>query len=175
MPWVMNCLDNHVSTQAQGKWFTFKPRELKMFYQPEIARFLGQMRGEEGLVEVPDVVAEKDPKDPERIQFLEDKRREGVNARLRKLEWQRHNLLTSLKFDIESKGMKMDPLILATKGDLAALKELNQLNGEVIRAQESTAEQVRKELGIEPHGSSSSSDVREVNPRRENPVKPAKT
>lgn len=179
MPYVMNCLDTAVSTQAQGKWFSFKPREIKMFYQPEIARFMGQMRGEEGLVEIPDNIAElrlsEDPAQrSEYTEYIEHKRREGVQARIKKLEWQRHNLLTSLKFDIEAKGMKMDPLILATKGDLSSLRELNVLNGEVIRAQESVAEQVRKELGLEPSVAVNSTESRETNTRRESPSQPAK-
>lgn len=179
MPYVMNALDTQVSTQAQGKWFTFKPREIKMFYQPEIARFLGQMRGEEGLVEIEDSMMEKklsdNPADREDFQnYIENKRVEGINARVKKLEWQKANLLSSLRYDIEAKGMKMDPLILASKGDLAALKELNKLQGEVHEKQLSIAEQVRKELGLEEYGDTSSSESGKTDQGRSDIVKPTK-
>lgn len=152
----MNALDNQVSTQAQGKWFTFKPREIKMFYQPEIARFMGQMRGEEGLVEIEDSMMEKklsdNPADREDFQnYIEQKRREGVAARIKKLEWIKHNLLTSLKFDIEAKGMKMDPLTIATKADRDHLRELKKLAGQEALEQENIAEDIRKELGLEAY------------------------
>lgn len=179
MAYVMNCLDTVVSTQAHGKWFTFKPKEIKFFHTPEIARFMGQMRGEEGLVEIPDMIAElklsEDPKQQtEYKEYIEGKRKEGINARIKKLEWQRHNLLTSLKFDIEAKGLKMDPLILATKGDLSAIKELNQLTGEVTRVGESVAEQVRKELGLEPSGNVNSTNTGTANSGFTNPAKSTK-
>lgn len=165
MPYVMNCLDTPVSTQAQGKWFSFKPREIKMFYQPEIARFMGQMRGEEGLVEIPDNIMEKEKDDITRIEYIEGKRREGITARVQKLEWQKQNLLSSLRFDIEAKGMKVDPLILASKGDLAALRELNAIKGEVSRQQLNTAEQVRKELGLDEYSTTDAKVIPVVTPQ----------
>lgn len=174
MPYVMNCLDTQVSTQAQGKWFTFKPREIKMFYQPEIARFMGQMRGEDGLVEIPDSIMELEKDAPQRLSAIEQKRIEGVNARVRKLEWQKQNLLGSLRLDVEMKGMKTDSLVFASKGDLNSLKELNALQGEIRKQELSTADEVRKELGLNPHGDTSSSEPGKTDSGRPNNVKPAK-
>lgn len=155
----MNCLETSVSTQAQGKWFTFKPREIKLFHQPEIARFMGQMRGNEGLVEIPDTIMELEKDDKSRVEYIENKRKEGVVARVKQLEWQKNNLVSSLRFDIEAKGMKMDPLILASKGDLLALKELNNISGEITKQELSTAEQVRKELGLEAYNPTDSKSI----------------
>jgi len=171
MPFVMNCLDKQVSTQAHGKWFTFKPREIKMFYIPELARFMGQLRGEEGLVEIPDSIMELEKDNPERIQYLEDKRREGVNKRVQKLEWQKHNLMSSLRLDLEVKGLKVDPLILASKGDVEAIRELNTLRGEISKQALSNAELIRKELGLD--GDTSGTESGSTDPRREDSTKPA--
>lgn len=173
MAYVMNCLDKQVSTQAQGKWFTFKPREIKMFYVPELARFMGQMRGEEGLVEIPDHIMELEKDNPERIQYLEDKRREGVNARVKRLEWQKHNLMSSLKLDLEVKGLKVDPLILASKGDVEAIKELNTLRGEISKQELSNAELIRKELGLD--GNTGSTQSGQTTERRADSAQPTQT
>jgi len=172
----MNCLDTPVSTQAQGKWFSFKPREIKLFYQPEVARFMGQMRGDEGLVEIPDQIMELEKDDASRIQFLEERRKEGITKRVSKLEWQKYNLLASLKLDLEVKGMKVDPVVIASKGDLAALKELNALHGEIKKQEINMAEAIRKELGLDVNhtGSTESGKNDSGHPHSTQPAKAGK-
>lgn len=149
MPYVMNCLPTQVSVQVTGKWFTFKPKEIKVFHSPDIARFIGQAKGEEGLVEIGDDVMELEKTDPARLSYIADKQREGVNKRIAKLEWQKHNLLASLRLDLETKGLKVDPLVIASKGDVAAIKELNALTQGAAQNEASNADILRKELGLD--------------------------
>ena len=167
----MNCLDKQVSVQSGSKWFTFKPNEIKMFHNPEIARFISQAKGEEGLVEISDSIMELEPTDASRVEYMSERRREGINKRIKKLDWQKHNLLAALRLDLEIKGLKVDPLILASKGDVEAIKELNKLTGDVQRAELSNADIIRKELGID---GISSTNVGAVDQGRPNPTQSTK-
>ena len=56
MPYIMNTLEDRVRTQAHGKWFTWNPGEIKILHNANLAVFLAQHRGEEGLAEVPDAI-----------------------------------------------------------------------------------------------------------------------
>lgn len=173
MPYIMNCLPSQVSVQAFGKWFTLKPNEIKMFHQEELARFIGQAKGDEGLVEVEDRIMEMDPSDVERQAYLEQKRREGIQKRINRLEWQKNNLLGSLKLDLEIKGIKADPLVLASKGDVAAIKELRVLTEGEVGREESNAEILRKELGLD--GNTDSTNTGAANSRRSDSAQPAES
>lgn len=153
--YIMNALDKDVSTQVHGKWFSFKPRQIKLFANKDIAEFMAMNRGEEGLVDIPEEIMELPAADPERVKVVEEKRFEGVQKRVRKLDMIKENLLTSLRYDVELKGIKADPLTFASKGELLAIRELKTLSGEVDRHQANVADEIRKELGLDVATSSS--------------------
>ncbi|GAC1501957.1 MAG: hypothetical protein NVS1B10_06470 [Candidatus Saccharimonadales bacterium] len=174
MPYVMNALNTQVSVQATGKWFTFKPNEIKTFHNANIASFISQNKGEEGLVEIADPIMELDPNNPERLEYIRARREEGIQKRVQKLEFIKQNLLGSLRYDVELKGIKTDPLTFATKGELAAIKELNVLTNEQAKNITNVADEVRKALGI-LDGTGSSPHIGATDTGRSYPPQPTKT
>jgi hypothetical protein len=153
MPYIMNALQNTVSTQAHGKWFTWKPLEIKTFHNEKLSEFIYQNRAEEGLVDIPEQVMELDKASPEYKEIIEERRRQGVEGRIRGLDRIKNNLVNSLAMDYSTAGLKGDHLAIASKGELAAIKELNSLRGEVEANQLRVADEVRKELGLDVSGS----------------------
>ncbi len=149
MPYIFNALQNQVSTQAHGKWFTWKPLEIKIFHNAKLSEFLYQNRSEEGLVEIQDYIMELDKTSPEYKEAIEEKRKAGVEGRIRGLDKIKNNLVNSLAMDYSVANMKGDHLALASKGELSAIKELNALRGEIEANQIRIADEVRKELGLE--------------------------
>lgn len=173
MPYIMNALQNSVSTQAHGKWFTWKKGEIKVFHNEKLSEFIYQNRAEDGLVEIPDYVMELDKNSIEFKEIIEAKRKEGVEKRIRGLDRVKNNLLNSLAMDYSLANMKGDHLAIASKGELAAIKELNALRGEVQENQLRVADEVRKELGLD--GSGSTTESRTDYPGRTNSFTPAKS
>ncbi len=154
MPYIFNALNNSVSTQAHGKWFSWKPLEIKMLHNEKLSEFIYQNRSEEGLVEVQDYIMELDKASTEYKELIEEKRKVGIENRIKGLDRVKNNLLNSLAMDYALANIKGDPLAIASKGELAAIKELNALRGEVAENQMRIADEVRKELGIDASGSS---------------------
>lgn len=121
---VFNTLDKSVSVQAFGNWFTFKPRQIKLM-RGELGDFLVKEKGYFGLVGLPLEMSEPEYKaSPEGQAILEDKRIEGINKRIQHLQRTVDNLLVSLPKDLSMKDIKVDPLKLASKGEVEAMEEL---------------------------------------------------
>lgn len=161
MPYIMNALPTQVQTQAHGKWFTFKPLEIKYLHNPNLAEFISQRRIEDGLVEIPEAIYELEKTNPERATFIEDRRREGVQRRIQGLSVVVRNLTNSLAMDYSKVGLRGSHLDDASRGELAAAKELNSLKGEVRAEAPRVADEIRKELGLD--GTSDSPEPRTVN------------
>ncbi len=173
MPYVMNALQTSVSTQAHGRWFSWKPLEIKIFHNEKLSEFIYQNRSEDGLVEIQDYVMELDKSSPKYKEIIEDRRRAGVENRIRGLDRVKNNLLNSLAMDYSVANIKGDHLSIASKGELAAIKELNTLRGEVADNQLRIADEVRKELGLDASGSTA--QPRENHTGRQDSSSPAKS
>lgn len=126
MPYIMNSLDEKVSVQAHGKWFSFGPREIKMVHNKNLAEFMYQKRGEDGLVEIPDSVMELDKMGSAYRVSIEERRREGISKRVSKLNSVIRNLEMSLRRDYETSGQKGNYNFEASAGELSAYKELKK-------------------------------------------------
>lgn len=124
MPYIMNTLNEDVTTQAHGKYFTFKSQEIKLLHSLNLAQFLAQHRGEEGLVEVPDPIMELDKTSDDYKQKIYEIRKSGVAKFVRKQNQIVRNLEMSLRRDYETSGQKGNFLFEASKGELAAYKNL---------------------------------------------------
>lgn len=124
MAYIMNCLNEQVSTQAHGKWFTFKPGEIKLLHNPNLAFFFATNRGEEGLVEIGDSIMELDKNGAEYKVSIAHKRKEGIAKYVNKQNSIIRNLEMSLRRDYETSGAKGNYLFEASKGELAAYKNL---------------------------------------------------
>lgn len=172
MAYIMNALDTDVNVQAHGKWFSFKPRQIKNMHNENLALFLSQNRGENGLVAIGNDIMELDRNSPEFREHIEERRKEGVEKRVQKLQWMINNLESSIRFDIENKGLKIDPLSQASKGELAAYKEMITLKGEEARQGMNVGDEVRKarEQLYGTSGSKSGADHQGL----QNSTKPAK-
>lgn len=123
MPLIYNPRNESVTVLAGGNYFEFKPEQIKLIHNPNIARFIALNKSEEGLVEVPDICGE-DKNSPEAKAAISAAKQEGITKRISFLEKIKHNLLVSLARDMERANMKGDPLREASSGEKKALKEL---------------------------------------------------
>lgn len=126
MPYIMNSLDETVTTQAHGKWFSWKPQEVKIFHNEAIARFIAQSRRELGLVEVPEHVMELDKTSQEYKKEIYEIRKAGISSYVAKQNSIVRNLEISLRRDYETSGQKGNFLFEASKGELQAYKNLKK-------------------------------------------------
>lgn len=122
---VMNCLDESQTIRVGGNDFYFKPREIKYFYQEKLAYIIANERKEYGFIGLPEELADKEAREaPAAKALIEDLRKKGVEAFCTKLRNQIYNLQVSLKKDLDMSNLKMDPRVLASKGDLQAMELL---------------------------------------------------
>jgi len=170
----MNALDKEVQTQAHGKWFSWKPREIKVIHNPNLSMFLYQNRGEEGLVEIPEHIMELDKNSNEYKQAIYEKRSEGVRKFVAKQNMIVRNLEMSLRRDYETSGQKGNFLFEASQGELEAYKNLKMYKEFEAEQKLNTADEIQK-LREELYGSSDSSDTGTTNQGRPSPIKSAKS
>lgn len=179
MPFIMNALETPINTQAHGKWFQWKPRQIKEIQNPDLALFFTEKRGEEGLVGISDNIMELPAEDPSRMEFIEERRKEGVQKRINKLDSIINNLEQSLRYDLEAKNMKADPLTFASKGELSAYKERATLSEFERKQAMNVGDEIRKLkaqiAGEAINGSGSSSDSGTNNPGRPSTSQPAQS
>lgn len=136
--YIYNPTDKAVHTQAFGNHFTFKKGEIKRMNGP-IGEFIAENKGYLGLVPVPESLSDYNRieveiegqqkvmlyrETPEGAALLKQKSQEGINKRVAHLNWQVRNLKTSIAEDLAGQEMKIDPFLLATPGDEAAMEEL---------------------------------------------------
>lgn len=176
MPYIMNALETPLRTQAHGQWFVFKPGQIKEIQNRDLALFMAQSRGEDGLVMVDtQIIENNEPTSAEYKEHIEEKRREGIASRIKKLDWVIRNLRESLRYDLQTKGIKTDSLAFASKGELAAIKERMALQEYEKLEHLNVAEEARKMLEKLDDGSGSNPEPAKNNPGRENTSQPAKS
>lgn len=122
----MNTLDQPVSVQAHGKWFSFKPQEIKLMHNPKLTEFLSQKRLEDGLVEVPEDLMGLSKDSIEYMQGIADCRKKGIRSYVEKQNGIIRNLEMSLRRDYETSGQKGNFLFEASQGELQAYKNLKK-------------------------------------------------
>lgn len=171
MPYIMNCLNEQVITCARGKYFTWKPQEIKVIHNENLATFFVQNRGEEGLVDIPEHIMELDKKSPEYAAGIAEKRTEGIEKFLRKQNWIVRNLEMSLRRDYETSGQKGNFLFEASKGELEAYKNLAKYKEFEANKQLNVADEIQK-LREKLYGdNASSTNANKVDTGRPNPGK----
>lgn len=144
MAHIMNSLNEPVSTQAHGKWFSWKPQEIKYIQNENLARFLAEKRGEEGLVEVPADIMELDKKSQEYNNAVYEKRKEGITKYVQKQNAIIRNLEMSLRRDYETSGQKGNYNFEASKGELQAYKNLAKYKEFEAQEQLNIADEIEK-------------------------------
>lgn len=133
MPAIMNALDEAQTVTVGGNTFHFAPRQVKAFYNNDIASVITRIKGEFGFIELPaelEYIAHLKPEQqkngvaPEHKEILESKRKEGVEAYCRRLRGLIYNAQVSLRKDLEMANIKADPRTFASEGDVKNMEQL---------------------------------------------------
>lgn len=123
MALIFNATNEVQSVKAVGNWYTFKPKEIKAFYNANIADFIAQERREYGLVLVDGRLSDLDFRNSEEGKALlteyEDR---GIDQFIDALRARIANNQISLRQDLEKANLKMDPAILASTGEIDAMR-----------------------------------------------------
>jgi hypothetical protein len=158
MPYIMNCLPTPVSTKVFGNWISFTPGQIKLIHNESVAQFISEKRSEEGLVSIPDDAMEMKLDKPEEFKkIIEERKLDGIQARIRKLEWIKENLLSSMAKDMKKANITSDVLLEASKGEKEAFKELKSLRAVVTESNQDNLAEMRQ-LVEEVNGNSVKSD-----------------
>ncbi len=144
MPYIMNSLDEEVKTRAHGNVFTWKPKEIKLLHNVKLAEFLAMNRGEEGLVQIQDSVMELDKNSQEYKHAINEARTDGIKKYVAKQNYVIRNLEMSLRRDYETSGQKGNFLFEASKGELAAYKNLKKYKDIEAQEQMNVADEIQK-------------------------------
>lgn len=130
MHFIMNALDEEQTIIVWGKHFTFKPRQIKAMHNDEVASFILRERRELGFVEIPKMSTEEEglvdkyDESPEGKALIEEKRKQGIEEYCSRLRRIVYNLQVSLKKDLAIKNMAIDPMQLASDGDVRHMEQL---------------------------------------------------
>ena len=167
MPYIMNALEDTVTTMAHGKYFTWNPGEIKQIHKLNLAEFFATHRGEEGLVEVRDDVMELDKNSEEFKAAIYECRKQGISKFVGKQNFIIRNLEMSLRRDYETSGQKGNFLFEASKGELEAYKKLKKYKEFEAKEQLNTADEIAK-IREELYG------IKDETVSRPSPLDPAK-
>lgn len=125
MPFVFNATNETQTIKAAGNWISFKPKQVKSIYSEHVAHFICTERADKGLISVSD--AFEDPQyalSAEGKAELAEKETAGINNFIRSLEGRIYNNQVSLRQDLERANFKIDPAVLASEGELEAMRLL---------------------------------------------------
>jgi hypothetical protein len=156
--YIMNCLDEIVRVQAHGNWFTFKPLQIKAINNKDLYQFLSSMRAEDGLIGFDPSYMSLPKNGPEFKEYWEGQRKQGVEKVIQKLEWVQRNLEQSLRYDLEVKNIKGDPLSYASAGEVLAYKKLAKLKGFERANSLNKADEIRR-IKAEIEGTDATSNI----------------
>lgn len=107
-----------------GNHFNLKSGQIRNF-EDKIAHFIQTERRYLGLVDLPEEFTDVAHKESEEGKsLLAEKRREGIDARVQHLRSVIYNNEVSLRQDLEKANIKADPKVFASKGEVAAYREL---------------------------------------------------
>lgn len=120
---VYNPRPETVNIQVCGNWFEFKPEQVKLIYNRNIAHIMTTDKRDEGLVSVSETCY-AEPTSEAAVKEKLIAKAQGISNRVRFLEKVKNNLFVSLQRDINKSGMQYDALLEATPGEKKALKEL---------------------------------------------------
>lgn len=130
MPLVMNASSREQTVQVHGSWFTFSAGAIKEMNENKAA-FLASAKAYMGFVALPDEFSDLDYKGSEEgRRRLEEYRAQGVQSRVRHLEWLKNNELKSLREDMDKKNIKADTETEMTADSFGALTSaMEELKG----------------------------------------------
>lgn len=133
MPLVMNALDDENVVTVGGNTFTFKPRQIKEIYNPDIHHVITRIKSEDGFVGLPEELTYIVHLKPEQLDkmvsdehktIIQDAIRTGVENHVKHLRGLVYNAQVSLGRDMAQKNFKHDPRSEYSAGDLKNLEKL---------------------------------------------------
>lgn len=126
MPLIMNTTNEVQKVKAFGNWFEFKPKQIKPMRE-EIADFISQDRGYQGMVLLPDSFEDLDYRQSEEGKSkLKELEKQGISTYVTHLRSIVYNNQQSLRQDLAQAEMNIDPATLASDGELEAMRLVAQ-------------------------------------------------
>lgn len=125
MALVMNATTEDQTFKALGQWFTISAGKTIRINNPSLVNFIAQERKEFGVVVLPpefDDIEQEYRNTPEGQEKLAALKESAVNAYLDYHRGIIYNNQVSLKMDLEKANLKIDPAVLASKGELESMK-----------------------------------------------------
>lgn len=119
---IYNTTNEQQSVKAFGNWFTFKPKQMKMI-DDKLSHFLATEKKEYGLVALKEDFG--DPtylQSPEGQAELAAKENEGVKNYIAHHRSIIYNNQVSLRKDLETANLKIDPATLASDGEIKSME-----------------------------------------------------
>lgn len=147
MPIVLNATSEEVSVKIAGNWFSFRPNQKKVLTE-SIARFIEMDRKDSGLCVLPPQFEEDADfeKSPEGKEAIDKAKADAIKHYLDKYRAVIHNNQVSLRQDLEMKNLKVDPAVMATDGEVAAMKIVAKYRALEKDADQAKLEEVKKLL-----------------------------
>jgi len=151
MPVILNAADREKNVCAQGNWFYFRPRQIKIIASEPLAHFFTSNLAYEGFVQLTDKF-----EDPEYKKTAEGKEEyekaveKGMNSRIAFLQYIINNELISLKQDLAHKNDASDPRSYVSKQMVEQMKELAQYKEKLSQAHKehvAQIEELEKKIG----------------------------
>lgn len=124
MALVFNASSSHQQVKVFGNYFELKPGQIKNF-EDKIAHFMVTDRKDRGFVSLPEEFMEPSFKDTEEGKaILEEKRKQGIEERIRYLRMLVHNEEVSLQRDHDKQNDKTNVKLLMSDGMIKHYEEL---------------------------------------------------
>lgn len=151
MPVVYNATNETQGTKAAGNWFTFKPGAMKQM-DPYIAQFIGAERADLGLVVLPEEFEDPSYMNSEEGKSkLEEFKAMGIRNYTKHLRALIYNNQVSMRLDLEKANLKIDPAVLASDGEINAMKLLAEYQAKDDDTAQKKIDEVKRLMaGIKP-------------------------
>ncbi len=148
MPFVVNGSPEMQVGECGGKFYTFKPGEMKMIADESVAFFLESKCYWQGFRTLPKQFEEDlDFRSTDAGKaIVADRCAEGLKSYKERLKQIVLNVEESLAKDLSSANIKTDPWDHASDGEIAALKKLEKLEKADKEAQKARTQDARKVL-----------------------------
>lgn len=122
MAYVFNGTKEEVTVKLQGKWFVFKPEQLKHM-DDDKCLFISQERKESGLIVVGDQFEDPTFKESDEGKaILQEARERGIDNFIAHHREIIRNNQVSLRRDLARANEKVDPAVEASEGELASMR-----------------------------------------------------
>lgn len=145
MAFILNATPKEKSVCAQGKWFTFKPEQMKQIDNENLALFFSSNLAYEGLVRISDLFEDPDYRNTEagKLAFQEAKEK-GIENRVGFLKYILNNELVSLKSDMQRDNDQSDPANYMSKAMVANMEELAEYKKKLNEKKKEQVSQIHK-------------------------------